>query len=92
MLKLTYGLTFRDYAINIFVTYFPSLLRQVECVDLYEIDTLDRVWINVREKNVELGNCPGNCPFPTNWMTFLRCSETKAESFPYLSIVVVKEI
>ena len=34
----------------------------------------------------------GNGLLPTNWITFLRCSENKAELFPYLSNVVGKEI
>ena len=34
----------------------------------------------------------GNCLLPTNWITFLRCGENKAELFPYLSKVVVKEM
>ena len=33
----------------------------------------------------------GSCLLPTNWMTFLRYSENKAELFSYLSIVDVKE-
>ena len=32
-----------------------------------------------------------NCLLSSNWMTFLRCSKDKAELFPYLSNVIVKE-
>ena len=59
------------------------------------MNTSQRVWKTVQKKNRGAGVCrkvTGNCLIPTNWMTFLKCSENKAELFPYLSNMVVKEI
>ena len=95
ILKPTYGKTFRDYAINTFVRYISSLLRQVERVDLvwdgYFVESLkdcsrENRGVGVRRK------VTGNWLLPTNWMTFLRYSENKAELFTYLSSVIAKEI
>ena len=87
MLKPTYSKTSRDYVINTSVSYISSLLRQVERMDLvqnrYFAEGLKKC---TREKR-RVGVCReviSNCLFPTNWMTFLRCSENKAEFFSYL--------
>ena len=56
---------------------------------------LRREFEKLYKKNCGAGVCrkvTGNCLVPTNLMTFLKCSEHKAELFPYLSNIVVKEI
>ena len=91
----THGKKFRDHAINTFVWYISSLLRQVERVDLvwdrYFAESLknytkEKRGVEVRRKVI------GNYLLPRNWMTFLRCSENKAELFPYLLNLAFKGI
>ena len=85
--------TFCDHAINTFVLYIFSLLRQVQSVDLVwdrcfaetlKNYTRDKRGVGVRRKVTD------KCFFTTNWMTLLKRSENKAELFPYLSNVAVK--
>ena len=95
MLKPTYGKTFRDYPINTIAPYIPNLLRQVERMDLVCDRYFAENWKNYTREKHGTGvrrKITGNCLLPTNCMTFLRCSKNKAELFPYLSNVVVKEI
>ena len=95
MLKSAYGKTFRGFATKTFVICISSLLRQVERVDKVwdryfeeslKNSTREKRGVGVRRK------ITGNCLLPTNWMTFLKCSENKAELSPYLSNIIVKEI
>ena len=86
MLKPTYSKTFRDNFIYTIVPYISSLLRQVERLGLVW-DTLQRLKNCSREKH-GVGvrrKVIGNCILPTSWIKYLRCSENKAELFPYCS-------
>ena len=56
MLKLTYGKAFRGYAINTFVSYISSLLRQVKRVDLVGDRYFAESLKNCTRENVELGS------------------------------------
>ena len=83
------GLTFDDYASNTFVPYIRGLLHNSNRLDLvwnrYFVDSLKestraKRGLGIRRKVHD------KAPLPTNWRTFLRCSENKTELFLYLSL------
>ena len=72
------ALLFKFFFIQSILLFFAKCLSK-KCIK----DNKSTLWVSRK------GTC--KCLFPTNWMTFVRCSKNKAELFPYLSNVVVKE-
>ena len=95
MLKPTMGRSFQDYAIHTFVPYICNLLREVQRIDIvwdrYFENSLKNCTRNNRGAGVRR-KVTGNSLLSENWKTFLRCSENKAELFPFLSNIVVEKI